>query len=288
VKVLLIGRTGQLGGELLKSVPTSFEVIATARADLDLADSAAVERTIRSVAPAIVINAAAHTAVDRAESERDAAFAVNCTAVESMARACSAIDARFVHISTDFVVDGTAARPYKPEDTVRPINLYGESKLAGERAIAATPRLHWQVIRTAWVYASSGRNFVLTMLRLFNERDRVQVVADQIGTPTSAKSLAECVWRAAADSNSNGILHFTDAGVASWYDFAVAVYEEARALGLISKSVVIEPIASDQYPTPAKRPAFSVLDKSETWRRFGLVPVHWRIRLRETLKELAP
>jgi dTDP-4-dehydrorhamnose reductase len=287
VKALVIGSTGQLARELLKSPPPSLAITSTSRSDVDLSNPDALGRIIRAQSPAIVINASAHTAVDRAESERDLAFAVNCEAVGAMAEACAAIAARLVHVSTDFVFDGTSSQPYEPDAPTHPINVYGESKAAGERRIAAVPTLRWQIIRTAWVYSSAGRNFVLTMLRLFRERDRVEVVSDQIGTPTSASSLAACVWRAATTSDSTGIFHFTDAGVASWFDFAVAIQEEARAIGLLDKVVEIVPISTAQFPTPARRPAFSVLDKAETWRRFGIQPVHWRIKLREVLREIA-
>jgi dTDP-4-dehydrorhamnose reductase len=286
VKALVIGTTGQLARGLLGSAPSALSIASTSRNDADLSDPVAVSRVIRAHSPAIVINASAHTAVDRAESERALAFAVNCEAVAAMAEACAAIGARFVHVSTDFVFDGTGSRPYPPDAVTHPINVYGESKLAGEHRIAATPNLNWQVIRTAWVYSATGRNFVSTMLRLFRERDRVQVVADQIGTPTSASSLADCVWRAATAMNSTGILHFTDAGVASWYDFAVAIHEEAHALGLLDKIVDVIPITSAQFPTPARRPAFSVLDKTETWKRLDIQPVHWRIKLRKVLREM--
>jgi dTDP-4-dehydrorhamnose reductase len=166
------------------------------------------------------------------------------------------------------------------------LSVYGASKLAGERQIAAHARLDWRIVRTAWVYASTGRNFVLTMLRLFKERPIVRVVADQVGSPTSADSLARCVWRTAASNEAKGILHFTDAGVASWYDFAVAIYEEAKELGLVTKSVDIQPIRTTDYPTPARRPSYSVLDVSSTSEILGLTPVHWRTHLRQVLREL--
>ena len=286
MKTLVIGSTGQLGRELLKSAPPTISVDSVSRSDLDLTDAEQICRVIGTHSPEIVINASAHTAVDRAESERDLAFAVNCAAVAMMAEASAAVGARLVHVSTDFVFDGTHNRPYPIDAATCPINVYGESKVAGEQRVVATQGLDWQIIRTAWVYAATGRNFMLTMLRLFRERERVEVVADQIGTPTSAASLAACIWRAATAKSSSGILHFTDAGVASWFDFAVAIYEEARALGLVDRSVEIVPITTAAFPTAARRPAFSVLDKSETWRRFGIQPVHWRVKLREVLQEL--
>lgn len=284
MKVLLIGRSGQLGSELLRSVPANLEVASPGRDALELEDREAIERAIEKLAPRIVINAAAYTAVDRAETETQLAHSINGAAVGAMANACRKVGARLIHISTDFVFDGASSRPYGPSDTPGPVNVYGQSKLAGEQFVAATPSLDWRIIRTAWVYSPVGRNFVLTMLRLFGERDEVRVVADQIGTPTSASSLAQAVWRAAHDEGDPAVLHFTDAGVASWYDFAVAIYEEATALGMLARDVNVVPIPSADYPTPARRPAYSVLDKSETIRRLGIEPVHWRTRLRTVLQ----
>jgi dTDP-4-dehydrorhamnose reductase len=286
VKALILGGSGQLGRALLHSAPADVEAVALARPDIDVTDSDAVERSVAHVRPTVLINATAYTAVDLAESEQDRAFAVNESAVSSMARACSERGVLFIHISTDFVFDGTSSRPYLPEDVPHPLNVYGASKLAGERQIQARQNLDWRIVRTAWVYASAGRNFVLSMLRLFRERDVVRVVADQLGTPTSAASLARCVWQVARDQGPSSILHFTDAGVASWYDFAVAIHEEATVLSLITKEVEIVPIGADQYPTRARRPAYGVLDKRATLARLRIVPVHWRASLREVLREL--
>lgn len=286
MKVMIIGKTGQLARELLKSAPPNAEIVALGRAALELTDSSAVARAVADRSPHAVINAAAYTAVDLAESEIEQAYSINERAVGAMAQVCGERGIRLVHLSTDFVFDGALGRPYRAHDAPNPVNVYGASKLAGERRILATPSLDWRIVRTAWVYSSAGRNFMLTMLRLFRERERVQVVADQVSTPTSAGSLAHCVWRVAADEGGSAIMHFTDAGVASWYDFAVAIYEEARTLGLIARDVDIQPITSDEYPTRARRPSYSVLDKGETLQRLGLAPIHWRIRLREVLKEL--
>lgn len=287
MKVLITGAEGQLGQALMRNAPADARVIALGRAALEITDRRALEISIDSVQPAAVINAAAYTAVDRAESEPQRAYAVNGAAVAAMALACGQRGIRLVHLSTDFVFDGTSGRPYRPDDDTHPLNVYGSSKLAGEAHIVERQDLDWRIVRTAWLYGSAGRNFVATMLRLFRERQRVTVVADQVGTPTSADSLARCVWRATLDGGRPGILHFTDAGVASWYDFAVAIYEEARSLGLVSNVVEIAPIATEQYPTPARRPAYSVLDKRATYERLGLTPTHWRTNLRETLKELS-
>jgi dTDP-4-dehydrorhamnose reductase len=286
MKTLIIGANGQLGSALINCVPNGFDAVALSRSDLDLTDPQAIRRGLADAQPAVLINAAAYTAVDKAESDAEVAYTVNAHAVGTMATLCAERGIRLVHVSTDFVFDGALGRPYRPDDAPNPLGVYGASKLEGERRIAAVPGLDWRVIRTAWVYAASGRNFVLTMLRLFGERSVVKVVADQVGTPTSAASLAQCVWRAAADNGPSGILHFTDAGAASWYDFALAVYEEARALGLITSGVDIVPIGTEQYPTPARRPSYSVLDSRATRERLGLVAVHWRINLRKTLQGL--
>jgi dTDP-4-dehydrorhamnose reductase len=287
VNVLIAGAGGQLGRALITQVPGDVKsLVGMDRSTLDLSRAADIANAIATHEPSILINAAAYTAVDQAESDVAGAYAINAAAVAVMGNECARRGIRLVHVSTDFVFDGDATRPYRPDDTARPLSVYGSSKLAGEQALIAQPGLDWRIVRTAWVYASSGRNFVLTMLRLFRERPVVRVVADQIGTPTSARSLAQCVWAAALDAGSPAILHFTDAGVASWYDFAVAIYEEARALGLITAEVKIEPIRTDQYPTPARRPAFSVLDCDATRERLGLSAVHWRKNLRETLREL--
>lgn len=288
VKALIVGATGQLARALQGDTPQVIQAAALSRADYDLADNSALHRQLDAHQPKILINATAYTAVDQAETNREAAFSANAEAVESMAQACGLRAIKFIHVSTDFVFDGAAGRPYRPGDEANPLNVYGLSKLEGERRIATCPNLDWRVVRTAWVYSATGRNFVLTMLRLFRERSEVKVVADQVGTPTSASSLAACVWAAALTEGAAGVLHFTDAGVASWYDFAVAIYEEARALGLIQQDVLITPISTEQYPTPARRPSYSVLDSRRTIEQLTLRPVHWRTNLRKVLKELAP
>lgn len=288
MKVLVTGTRGQLARALQATVPAGVELAAVDRSTLDLANIEQIAKVIEAYRPAVLINAAAYTAVDVAESDRDAAFAVNANAVGAMAKGCRAVGARLVHVSTDFVFDGTKGSPYKTDDATNPLSVYGASKLDGERQIAAVAGLQWSIIRTAWVYAAQGRNFVNTMLRLFREREVVNVVSDQVGTPTSAISLARCVWSAATDSNNEpAILHYTDAGVASWYDFAVAIYEEGHALGLLSKPVSIVPIGTDQYPTPAKRPSYSVLDKRTTLARLNVPFRHWRVSLREAMREIA-
>lgn len=283
MRALILGAGGQVGRALLAAAPEGTEAVPLSRADCDVGDEAAVRTAVRAVRPDLVFNAAAFTAVDKAESEPDAARRLNAEAPGVIAAAARESGARTVHVSTDFVFGGPGERQRRPEDPTRPEGVYAQTKLDGEAAVRiADPAA--LVVRTAWVYAPTGTNFVNTMLRLMAERDEVRVVADQIGTPTWAPSLAAALWRL-AELRASGIHHFTDAGIASWYDFAVAIAEEARAMGLIEAPARIVPIATADYPTPARRPAFSVLDKSETWALLGRPAPHWRVNLRANLQE---
>ena len=284
MKVLIAGSAGQLGRALQASAPAGVTVIAPPEADFDICDPEAVARVVAATAPALVINAAAYTAVDKAETEAAAAQRVNVNAVGLLASAARNAGAGFVHVSTDFIFDGTAHLPYPPDALPNPLGVYGRTKLEGEEAARD---LHGNplIVRTAWVYAAKGANFVATMLRLMRERSELGVVADQIGTPTHVPTLARTIWTLAQGGHT-GTFHATDAGVASWYDFAVAIHEEALALGLLTTPVTVKPIRTSDYPTPAQRPAYSVLDKSSTWALTG-IPNHWRVELRACLQELA-
>lgn len=286
-RVLVTGAAGQLGRALGGTAPAGWTVCGYDADELDITDAAAVRERVEAVRPAIVVNAAAWTAVDRAEAEPEAAYAVNARGAANVARAAAAAGARVVHVSTDFVFDGSIGRPLTPDDPVNPLGVYGRTKLEGEREVLAATDGAAVVVRTAWLYAAEGTNFVRTMLRLMAERAEVRVVADQIGTPTWARSLAGAIWTVAARPTVRGVHHWTDAGVASWYDFAVAIQEEALAAGLLARAVPVRPIASTEFPTPARRPAFSVLDKRATWEALGVEAEHWRVNLRHMLKELA-
>lgn len=282
MKVLVAGSGGQLGQALAATVPAHATLVALPRTEFDIADADAVTRIVSDVQPDLLINAAAWTAVDKAESEESAAHLINATAVGHLAEAAASTGARFVHVSTDYVFDGRACEPYRPDTPPAPTSAYGRTKLAGEQAaMAAHPDA--LVIRTAWVYAAAGQNFVKTMLRLMNERDEVRVVADQVGTPTHAKSLARAIWQLCG---SGGIFHWTDAGVASWYDFAVAIQDEGLRLGLLERAARILPIATADFPTPARRPAWSILDKTSSWSITGPA-LHWRHELAECMKEMS-
>ena len=283
-KVLVVGAGGQLGQELQRTSGTDIECLPMTRAQLDIADLAVVAQCLAAVAPQLVINAAAYTAVDKAESEVDAAQRGNVAGPLALAQACAQQGVRLIHISTDFVFDGSASQPYKPDAATAPLGEYGRSKRAGELAVQSVlPQA--LILRTGWVYSRYGSNFVKTMLRLMSQRDELAVVADQIGTPTWAHGLAEAVWASAARPQLSGIYHWSDAGVCSWYDFAVAICEEALALGLLAKPVKICPITTAEYPTQAPRPAYSVLDKTDSWRDFALAGVPWRQQLRAMLED---
>ncbi|MBW8295550.1 dTDP-4-dehydrorhamnose reductase [Sphingopyxis sp.] len=281
MKALITGADGQLGQALQRTAPEGAEVVATTSSVLDIGDAKAVRSFVSATGPQILINAAAYTAVDQAETDSELAFRINGDAVGFLARAGEAVGARFVHVSTDFVFDGEAGRPYAPDAPTAPIGVYGCSKLRGEHE-AGEGAL---IVRTAWVYGSQGNNFVRTILRLIADRDELRVVADQIGTPTWASSLADGIWKLAA-AGANGVYHYTDSGAASWYDLAVAVQEEALELGLVDRTAKILPIPSSAYPTPARRPHYSVLDKEATTAMLGLPAPHWRANLRLMLREV--
>lgn len=278
---LIVGAGGQLGRALQTTAPKDVNIVAAGRDSLDVTDSSAVTRMMAETAPDIVINAAAYNAVDKAEIEPEIARAVNAVAVGTLARSAAEIGARFVHVSTDFVFDGMTSRAYRPDDSPAPLSVYGLTKWEGER-VAAAVLPNSLIVRTSWVYASQGHNFVRTMLRAMTKSD-VRVVADQIGTPTFAPALARTLWTLIFQ-NARGIYHYSDSGVASWYDFAVAIQEEAGALQLLRSSSQIIPISSAEWGAGARRPSFSVLDKTETWKALGTAAPHWRVNLREMLR----
>lgn len=280
MRVLVTGGAGQLGRAVQKTAPGGTALTALDMAELNLADNSAVRARILAEAPDLVINAAAYTAVDKAENDEELAYAVNVGAVAAIAGALAETGGRLVHVSTDFVFDGTRARAYQPSDMRNPLSAYGRTKAKGED-FAGPAAL---IVRTSWVYTAGRSNFVRTMLRLLAERDSLAVVADQISAPTWAPGLATTIWGLVA-KQARGTFHHSDAGVASWYDFAVAIQEEALALGLLTRAVPITPITTSQYPTPAQRPAFSLLDCSNTRELLGDEHTHWRVNLRRMLKE---
>jgi dTDP-4-dehydrorhamnose reductase len=286
-KVLVTGAGGQLGRELLAGVPAGWVAVGCTSAELDVTHPERVDEVLAQHRPALVINTAAYTGVDAAEREAERAEAVNARGAAHMAEGARRIGARLIHVSTDFVFDGAQGRPYRPEDPAHPLGVYGRTKLTGEREVARLSNGEALVLRTAWLYGGRGRNFLATMLRLMRERDEVGVVADQVGTPTACRSLAAALWAAAARPRVRGIQHWTDAGVASWYDFAVAIQEEALAAGLLDRAVPVRPLRTEEYPTAARRPGYSVLDSTGTAAALGLQRRHWRVNLREVVGAMA-
>jgi dTDP-4-dehydrorhamnose reductase len=283
LKILVLG-AGQVASAVASSSPAHHQLIKMGRAELDIVDAAAVERCITALKPDWIINGAAYTAVDLAEDQSAQAIAVNDTAVGTLSRAAANSGSRLLHLSTDFVFDGSSNRAYTVSDQTRPLSVYGISKLGGEQRVLAGGS--GIVLRTAWVYASSGKNFALTMLRLMREKENLSVVCDQIGTPTWAGGIAAAIWAIVESGAAAGLYHWTDLGVASWYDFAVAIQDEALARGLLTRAIPIIPIPTASYPTRARRPAFSVLDTAATRERLAVPARHWRHNLRIMLDEL--
>ena len=286
-RVLITGAWGQVGRELQGTAPAGWQVTACGSRELDVTDPDAVREVLQRERPALVIQAAAYTDVDRAEREREQAERVNAAGAFNVAAETARMGARMIHLSTDFVFDGRQDRPYLPDDPPHPISVYGQTKLAGEHEVMQATGGGALIVRTAWVYSQHGRNFVRTMLRLMGEQERVAVVADQVGTPTWGHPLAEALWRVAGRPEVRGVVHWTDAGSASWYDFAVAIQEEALALGLLEKAVPVEPIRSEEFGAAARRPAYSVLDKTSGWKAMGGPARPWRENLKAMLRGLA-
>jgi dTDP-4-dehydrorhamnose reductase len=289
MKVVVFGCSGQLGNELARAAwPENVEILGPPEAQADITDADAVKRVLGAESIAMVINAAAYTAVDKAESERDLAFRVNCHGAANLAAVCAAAKIPLLHVSTDYVFDGTKGTAYVEDDPVRPLGVYGESKAAGETAVRAAVREHL-IVRTSWLVSSFGQNFVKTMLRLAKERDTLRVVADQFGRPTPARDLAAGLVAVVAkhlrgDGVSWGTYHFAGAGRASWHDLAVRIVElQARHT---SRQPRVEAIATAEYPTPARRPVNSELDTSKFEHEFGYQPKPWQLGVEQIVAEL--
>lgn len=297
MRILLLGANGQVGHELGRSLAPLGEIIATTRsgrledgtpcetADLDQPDS--LEGLVERITPDWVVNAAAHTAVDRAESDSDAALRANAQSPGVLAVACVRRGAKLVHYSTDYVFPGDGSRPYREDDATSPLGVYGASKLAGEEAIRAAGDAHL-IFRTAWVYASHGHNFLRTMLRLGAERDELRVVADQVGTPTPAALIADVTARVMASSpRATGVFHLTAQGQCSWQEFATAIFAGAQQRGLLAREPRVVPITTADYPTPARRPAYSCLDTSRLRNDLAIDLPTWQQGLDRVLDEIA-
>ncbi len=303
MRILLLGANGQVGQALLQPLATLGKVVAATRDGqlagggaclaVDLADPASLAEGLDTAGADLIVNAAAYTAVDRAEDEVRLAERINHHAVAEIASWTAAHDARLVHYSTDYVFDGTRTEPYREDDATAPLGVYGRTKLAGEEAVRASGCAHL-VLRTAWVYAARGHNFLGTMLRLGAERDELRVVRDQVGAPTSAPLIAATTAAilgqtfatpgGAGDAGCD-TFHLTAAGQCSWFEFATAIFAEAHAAGLVERVPRVVPIGTADYPTRARRPAYSVLDCARLESRFGLHLPAWRNGLREVIAE---
>lgn len=292
MRILLLGANGQVGHELRRSLAETGEVIAATRggdlqgvrceiADFDSPES--LPPLIQRIAPDVVINAAAYTQVDKAEDDKDVAFRVNAEGPARLADACASRGIQLIHYSTDYVFNGQAARPYREEDPTDPLGVYGASKRAGEEAIIASGCRHL-IFRTAWVYGNHGANFMRTMLRLGAERSRLRVVADQFGTPTPAFLIADVTVKALqALKERSGLWHLTAAGITNWHGFAEEIFRQAFARGLLRQVPEVEAITSAEYPTRARRPAYSCLETSRLSSDLGLAFPEWQSALSEVL-----
>lgn len=284
MKVMIVGSGGQVGQELVKRAPSGWDILATDRSQLDLTDVQQVSRLVTSFRPNVIINAAAYTAVDKAESESALAFAINRDGPLYLARAAKTCGAKIIHISTDYVFSGDKTGVYHESDATAPTGVYGQSKLDGELAIARECPEHI-ILRTSWVFGEYGHNFVKTMIRLARERDQLSVVGDQFGSPTYAGDIADVLLVIAGkvtqmpEPRMWGTYHFSGTEYVCWADFAVAIIDSAHKINLITKKPVIHAIATSQYPTPAKRPANSKLDCSKIQNVFAVKLSDWRAAL---------
>lgn len=282
MKTLITGANGQLGTELHEILEREFpgQTLYTDVQELDLTNAKAVDSYVANNEITHIVNCAAYTAVDRAEEEKMLCAAVNTDAVKNLAMAADANGAKIIHISTDYVFDGTNHRPYRESDKVNPVSQYGTTKRKGETLLLAlAPQAI--IIRTAWLYSAHGKNFVKTMLRLADSQPEIKVVCDQIGTPTFARDLARAVVKVLQSHQwVPGIYHFTDEGAASWYDFAKAIFRIA------GKDVKVTPIPTEDYPTPASRPSYSILDRTRIKATYGIEIPHWEEALADCLRQL--
>lgn len=286
MRILITGADGQLGRSLQDTAPQGIELVPTDLHNLNLCDRATLRTGLHNHRPDAIINAAAYTAVDKAESEPEAARAVNAGAVGALADYCVESGTRLIHVSTDFVFAGDTNEPYRPEHAPRPASVYGQTKLSGEQLLADT-ECDARIVRTSWVYSEHGNNFVKTMLHLGGKRDRLTVVNDQIGSPTYARNLATTLWRLLEVWPDARILHYADTGETSWHDFASAIFVEALAAKLLARAPELAPISTVDYGAPAPRPAYSVLDTALTRELLGIDPPPWREALKDMLQNYA-
>jgi len=290
--ILLTGCLGQLGSTIqlhwgASQLAASHELLAVDIDQLDLTDAEDVTAYLNQLKPAVIINAAAYTNVDGAETDEELAYAVNAEAVSCLVSWCAANPCRLIQVSTDFVFDGAQREPYKPDAAPAPLSVYGASKLAGENEILERLPQAGIIVRTSWLYSEFGGNFVKTMLRIMADKRELKVVNDQIGSPTSAHTLTQFLFELIQSETSSGMYHWTDGGEISWFDFAEAIYVQGKLAGLLANDVTILPIPSAEYPTPATRPYYSVLDRSSSLALTGSEPQGWQSALQYVISSLA-
>lgn len=285
MRVLVVGSTGQLGHAFQYARPDDALVTAVSHQDCDVTDFSAVESAVLASTPDVVVNLAAYTAVDLAETNRENAFAVNARGAGNVARAATLAGARTIYVSTDYVFDGRRRDPYPVEAEPNPLNVYGESKLAGEREVQSEAP-NSLIVRSGWLYSNYGKNFFLRILELADERNTLKVVDDQRGTPTSANDLGRALWMCIARPEMRGIYHFANGGEASWYEFAREIISLALARGLLASVPDVIPISSEDYSAPSRRPAYSVLDTSKTFKALDLASRPWQAALHDVVAEL--
>lgn len=290
MRVLITGANGQVGKELLALVPEGFQAVGYGSEQLDITKHEQVFAVVKDINPALIINAAAYTAVDKAESDTEQAYKVNCDGVRNLALAAAGTGIPVFHISTDYVFAGNKAQPYTEEDLTLPTGVYGASKLAGEQALAAECA-QYVILRTSWVFGQHGNNFVKTMLRLAQEREQLGIVADQHGSPTSAASIASALWQLAQQYRAKGglqwgIYHYSGAPACTWHDFAQEIFRQAYAKGKLQRIPVLQAITTLDYPTPAKRPANSVLECKKLKQLYEISSSDWRDDLGQVIEQL--
>lgn len=286
MKALIVGAGGLVGKALTAAAPPAWQVTVLDRAALDIADAAKVQATVAQLEPDVIFNCAGHLAVDKVETEKELAWACNAEGPRHLASAIARGTGRLIHISTNYVFSGNAFTPYGVDAATDPVNYYGVSKRAGELAALEVLGRRAAVVRTSWVYGIAGRSFFHTIMRVLKEKGLATVVDDQVGTPTSAPVLARVLWKIANEPSIHGMLHWTDEGVASWYDFAQAIAEDAIAFGLLPPGAKVLPIVTAQFPTLVPRPMYGVLDKRSSVAALGEVPRYWRTELRELMRQM--
>jgi dTDP-4-dehydrorhamnose reductase len=284
MNVLLTGASGQVGKDLVHTCPDKINLLALDKHTLDISNHDNIKKIFNKFKPNLVINAAAYTSVENAEAEKELAYQINRNGVANIALACKTNNIRLIHYSTDYVFDGKNSFPYTTQYKPNPINVYGQSKLEGEKKALEINHGKTLIIRTSWIYSNHGNNFVNTMLKLMNENESIEIITDQTGTPTWARSVAKITWRFVIHPEFNGVFNFSDSGSTTWFEFAKEIQSVATKYNILNNATKIIPIATDDYPSNVKRPLYSVLDCNKTWELLNVKPDDWRTSLGKMLR----